>query len=150
MVKMAGVYTQTFLKIIKIVDDHKSTLGYEILNEPQVHLSDEWQKIGKYISFITNQIRKVTDKTIIYSMNVPISFKTNSIDLTAQNLAKMAPFDKKNVVFKISVYGIPISNTYQGNKLDILTEAGRIAGVPMYIGEWNEVSREEKINENGN
>src|SRR6476646_10909222 len=35
-------------------------------------------------------------------------------------------------------------------KLDILTEAGRIAGVPMYIGEWNEVSREEKINENGN
>jgi len=35
MVKMAGVYTQTFLKIIKIVDDHKSTLGYEILNEPQ-------------------------------------------------------------------------------------------------------------------
>ena len=151
MVKMAGVYRQTFLKkIIKIVDDHKSTLGYEILNEPQVHLSDEWQKIGKYNSFITNQIRKVTDKTIIYSMNVPISFKTNSIDLTAQNLAKMAPLDKKNVVFKKSVYGIPIPNTYQGNKLDILTEAGRIAGVPMYIGEWNEVSREEKINENGN
>jgi len=70
------------------------------------------------------------------------------LDLTAENLAKMAPLDKKNVVFKISVY--PIPNTYQGNKLDILTEAGKIAGVPMYIGEWNEVSREEKINENGN
>jgi len=58
-------------KIVKIVDHHKSTLGYEILNEPQVHISDEWQKIGKYNSFITNQIRKVTDKTIVYSMNVP-------------------------------------------------------------------------------
>ena len=145
-----SLYANFLKKIIKIVDGHKNTLGYEILNEPQVHLSDEWQKIGKYNSFITNQIRRVTDKTIIYSMNVPISFKTNSIDLTAQNLAKMAPLDKKNVVFKISVYGIPIPNTYQGNKLDILTEAGRIAGVPMYIGEWNEVSREEKINENGN
>jgi len=145
-----SLYANFLKKIIKIVDEHKSTLGYEILNEPQVHTSDEWQKIGKYNSFITNQIRKVTDKTIVYSMNVPISFKTNSIDLTAQNLAKMAPIDKKNVVFKISVYGIPIPNTYQGNKLDILTEAGRIAGVPMYIGEWNEVSREEKINENGN
>ena len=43
------------------------------------NISDEWQKIGKYNSFITNQIRKVTDKTIVYSMNVPISFKTNSI-----------------------------------------------------------------------
>lgn len=145
-----SLYANFLKKIIKIVDDHKSTLGYEILNEPQVHISDEWQKIGKYNSFITNQLRKVTDKTIVYSMNVPISFKTNSIDLTAQNLAKMAPLDKKNVVFKISVYGMPIPNTYQGNKLDILTEAGRIAGVPMYIGEWNEVSREEKINENGN
>lgn len=145
-----SLYANFLKKIIKIVDNHKSTLGYEILNEPQVHISDEWQKIGKYNSFITNQIRKVTDKTIVYSMNVPISFKTNSIDLTAQNLAKMAPLDKKNVVFKISVYGIPIPNTYQGNKLEILTEAGRIAGVPMYIGEWNEVSREEKINENGN
>ena len=145
-----SLYANFLKKIIKIVDDHKSTLSYEILSEPQVHVSDEWQKIGKYNSFITSQIRKVTDKTIVYSMNVPISFKTNSIDLTAQNLAKMAPLDKKNVVFKISVYGIPIPNTYQGNKLDILTEAGRIAGVPMYIGEWNEVSREEKINENGN
>lgn len=145
-----SLYANFLKKIIKIVDNHKSTLGYEILNEPQVHISDEWQKIGKCNSFITNQLRKVTDKTIVYSMNVPISFKTDSIDLTAQNLAKMAPLNKKNVVFKISVYGIPIPNTYQGNKLDILTEAGRIAGVPMYIGEWNEVSREEKINENGN
>jgi hypothetical protein len=48
------------------------------------------------------------------------------------------------------VYGIPIPNTYQGEKLQILSEAGKIAGVPMYVGEWNEVSREEKINENGN
>ena len=49
MVKMGGSRYANFLKkIIKIVDDHKSTLGYEILNEPQVHISDEWQKIGKY------------------------------------------------------------------------------------------------------
>ncbi|HEX9318853.1 MAG TPA: hypothetical protein VF884_07955 [Nitrososphaeraceae archaeon] len=132
------------------MDNRKSTLGYEILNEPQIHSSDEWLKIGKYNSFMTNQIRKITDKTIVYSMNVPISFKPNSVDLTAQNLAKMAPTNKKNVVFKISVYGMPVPNTYHGDKLNILTEAGRIAGVPMYVGEWNEVSREEKLNENGN
>jgi hypothetical protein len=99
---------------------------------------------------MTKQLRKVTDKTIVYSMNVPISFKIHSLDLSAQNLAIMAPQDKKNVVFKISVYGIPLPNSYQGDKLNILTEAGRIAGVPMYVGEWNEVSREEIINENGN
>jgi hypothetical protein len=44
-----SLYTNFLKKIIKIVDGHKSTLGYEILNEPQVHLSDEWQKIGSII-----------------------------------------------------------------------------------------------------
>jgi hypothetical protein len=136
--------------VVKNVDKYESTLGYEILNEPQVHSSDQWSKIGKFNSFITKELRKITDKTVIYSMNVPISFNNPLIDLNPQNLAKMAPISKKNVVFKISVYGIPTPNTYQGDKLKILTEASRIENVPMYVGEWNEVSREEKINENGN
>jgi hypothetical protein len=145
-----SLYASFLKRIIRLVDNHKSTLGYEILNEPQIHTSDQWEKVGQYNSFMTNQLRKVTDKTIVYSMNVPISFKIHSLDLSADNLAKLAPEDKDNVVFKISVYGIPSPNTYQGEKLSILTEAGKLAGVPMYIGEWNEVSREEKINENGN
>jgi hypothetical protein len=140
-----------FLKrIAKTLDNYKSTLGYELLNEPQIHSSDQWNKVGKYNTFMTKHLRKVTDKTIVYSMNVPISFKNPSIDLTPENVAKMSPSDKKNVVFKISVYGLPLPDTYQGDKVKILTEAGKMAGVPMYIGEWNEVSREEKINENGN
>lgn len=83
-------------------------------------------------------------------MNVPITFKDSSIHITPQNLAKMAPNNKTNVVFKISVYGIPLPDSYQGKKLDILTQAGKIVDVPIYVGEWNEVTREEKINENGN
>jgi hypothetical protein len=99
---------------------------------------------------MTTELRKITDKTIVYSMNVSISFKNSAINLTPENLAKMAPDNTDHVVFKISVYGIPIPNTYQGDKLKILTDASRIINVPMYVGEWNEVSREEKINENGN
>jgi hypothetical protein len=144
------LYSQFLKKIISVVDDHKSTLGYEILNEPQVHSSDQWEKIGKYNSFMTDELRNITDKTIVYSMNVPITFKDPSIQITPQNLAKMAPNDKTNVVFKISVYGVPLPDSYQGKKLDILTQAGKIVDVPIYVGEWNEVTREEKINENGN
>jgi hypothetical protein len=144
------LYANFLKKVVKNGDKHESTLGYEILNEPQVHSSDQWSKIGKFNSFITKDLRKITEKTVIYSMNVPISFNNPLIDLNPQNLAKMAPISNKNVVFKISVYGIPTPNTYQGDKLKILTEASRIENVPMYVGEWNEVSREEKINENGN
>ncbi len=44
---------------------------------------------------------------------------------------EMAPDNRDHVVFKISVYGIPNPNTYQGDKLKILTDASRIINVPM-------------------
>jgi len=56
-------------------------------------------------------------------------------------LAKMAPANKQNVVFKISVYGVPTDNNYQQKRLDIFTKAAQLAGVPLYIGEWNNVRR---------
>ncbi|MGB8172280.1 MAG: cellulase family glycosylhydrolase, partial [Nitrososphaeraceae archaeon] len=63
-------------KIVKTVDKHPSTLGYEILSEPQVHNKNQWTKIGKYNTFMTKELRKLTDKTLIYSMNIPIDLKS--------------------------------------------------------------------------
>jgi hypothetical protein len=39
-------------------------------------------------------------------MNIPIDLKS-SIDVNSVNLAKMTPTNKKNVVFKFSIYRIP-------------------------------------------
>jgi hypothetical protein len=129
-----------FLKtVVKTVDKHKSTLGYEILSEPQVHNKNQWAKIGKYNTFMTDELRKITDKTLIYSMNIPIDLKS-PIKVNAQNLAKMAPQNKINVVFKMSLYGIP-SGGYQSDKLQLFENASRLAGVPLYVGEWNNVKR---------
>ena len=42
-----------FLKrIIQEVDKHPSTLGYEILNEPQIHKDNQWSKLGTYNTFM--------------------------------------------------------------------------------------------------
>jgi len=125
--------------VVKTVDKHKSTLGYEILSEPQVHNRNQWTKIGKYNTFMTNELRKITDKTLIYSMNIPIDLES-PIKVNAQNLAKMAPQNKVNVVFKMSLYGIP-SGGYQGDKLQLFENASQLAGVPLYVGEWNNVKR---------
>ena len=134
-------------KIVSTVEKHPSTLGYEILSEPQVHDADQWSKIGKYNTFIINELRNLTNKTIIYSMNIPIDLKS-PIDVNASNLAKMSPTNKENVVFKFSMYGIP-SGGYQGDKLQLFENASRIAGVPLYIGEWNNVKRVETYNQRG-
>ncbi|HEX9320217.1 MAG TPA: hypothetical protein VF884_14885 [Nitrososphaeraceae archaeon] len=126
-------------KIVSTVDKHPSTLGYEILSEPQVHSVDQWSKIGKYNSFMTDELRKLTDKAIVYSMNIPIDLKS-PIKVNAENLAKMTPAKKENVVFKFSLYGIP-SDGYQGDKLDLFENTSKLSGIPLYIGEWNNVKR---------
>jgi hypothetical protein len=136
-----------FLKrIIQEVDKHPSTLGYEILNEPQIHNDNQWSKVGKYNTFMVDELRKVTQKTIAYSQQIPTSLQNSAISMTPQNIAKMAPTNKTNVVFKFTTYGEPIPNTYQGNRFSIFVKAGKIAGVPLYIGEWNNVKR-EKVND---
>lgn len=134
-------------KIIDTLDSHQSTLGYEILSEPQVHNADQWEKIGKYNTFMVNELRKFTDKVLAYSMNIPVDLKS-PIKLTAENVAKMKPQNSTNVVFKISIYGLP-TGSYQQQRLNTFLKASNITGVPLYIGEWNNVLREQTINEEG-
>lgn len=134
-------------KIVDTVDDHPSTLGYEILSEPQIHSKDQWAKIGKFNNFITQELRNVTDKIIIYSINVPLDTKS-LIDVNGQNMAKLAPEDKKNIVMKMSLYGLP-SLKYQSEKLELYLNASKITGIPLYIGEWNNVKRTAMTNEEG-
>jgi hypothetical protein len=138
-----------FLKtIVTTLDAHPSTIGYEILSEPQVHNIDQWEKIGSFNTFITNELRALTQKTIAYSMNIPVDLDS-PIGVDAGNLAKMAPADKANIVFKVSLYGLPTPDSYQGDRLNVFIQTAQLAGVPLYIGEWNNVVREQSINEEG-
>ena len=127
-------------KVVTKVDGHPSTFGYEILSEPHVESSDQWEKIGNFNSFITDELRTSTNKTIVYSMNVPVN-PGGPIELTPENLAKMAPSDKDNVWFKISVYGIPDRDKYQKERWDMFLKTRELTGDPLYIGEWNNVVR---------
>ena len=127
-------------KIVLTVDNHSSTLGYEILSEPHVDNKGQWSKIGKFNSFIAAQLRNITDKTIVYSMNVPIDLNSH-INISPKNLAKMAPSGKENVAFKVSVYAVPEGDGYQEKRFDLFLKTSDVAGVPLYIGEWNNVVR---------
>ena len=133
-------------KIVNTVDSHPSTIGYEILNEPQIHSDNQWIKVGKYNTFMVNKLRKITQKTIAYSQHIPASMANNpttSITMTPKNIAKMAPDNKSNVVFKFTLYGLPYDSKYQRDKLNIFVRGAGLAGVPLYVGEWNNVKREK-------
>lgn len=135
-------------KVVSTVDSHPSTVGYEILSEPQVHSVDQWDKIGKYNTFLADELRKVTKKDIVYSMSIPVDLKSN-IGVNATNLAKMTPANKTNTIFKFSIYGLPSPGSYQEERLKMFIAAGNLSGVPVYIGEWNNVDRDKVINEEG-
>jgi hypothetical protein len=127
-------------KIVTEVDNRSSTLGYEILSEPHVNNVNEWPKLGEFNTFMVKELRNITQKTIAYSMNVPIDLKS-PINITPENLAKMAPADKQNVVFKISVYGVPDRDAYQKQRFDTFLKTRDLTGIPIYVGEWNNVVR---------
>ena len=136
-------------KVIETVENHRSTLGYEILNEPQIQSADQWQKIGKYNTFVANELRKITNKTLVFDMTIPVVFHDLKINMTSANIAKLLPENKNNIVFKISLYGIPTVGSYAEQKINLLSGLTNITGVPLYIGEWNNVSREERISVEG-
>ncbi|HET9774662.1 MAG TPA: cellulase family glycosylhydrolase [Nitrososphaeraceae archaeon] len=132
-----------FLKTIaRLLDNHNSTVGYEILNEPQIFSEAQWSKIGKYYAFMINEIRKQTNKIVVIDMTIPIKFGDPTINLTSENMVKIIPKDSKSI-FKISLYGIPMKDNYQEKKLELLENVSKLAGVPLYVGEWNHVIRDK-------
>jgi hypothetical protein len=135
-------------KVVNTVDNNPSTVGYEILSEPEVHSADQWKKIGKYNTFMVDKLREVTKKDIIFSMAIPVDFNS-IIGVNAQNLAYMAPVNKTNVIFKFSMYGLASRDSYQEQRLNMFVKTGQLAEVPVYIGEWNNVIRDKVMNEKG-
>ena len=137
--QLAGYLTT----LVNALDNHPSTIGYEILSEPQIHSDDQWEKVGQFNTFMVNELRKVTQKTIAFSQQVPASINAQNIDVIPENQAKMAPDNKNNVIFKISLYGVS-TDSFQKARLDGLVEAAQLMGVPIYVGEWNNVVRERE------
>jgi Cellulase (glycosyl hydrolase family 5) len=123
-------------KIVRAVDNHSSTLGYEILNEPVLYTIDQWEKIGKFNTFITDELRTITKKLVVFDRQLPSDIG-GMLDAFPHNMAKMAPTNKTNVIFKTSIYGLPDHCSYAEQRLAISSQTANLLGVPLWIGEFN-------------
>jgi cellulase (glycosyl hydrolase family 5) len=123
-------------KVVSVVDGHESTMGYEILNEPPVFSPDQWDKIGKYNTFITNELRTVTQKKIFFDRQLP-SDVGGFTDALPQNMAKMAPANKTNVIFKSALYDVPTHCNYAEDRLNTVKKTAQLLGIPLWMGEFN-------------
>ena len=62
---------------------------------------------------MVKELRKITQKTLVFSQQIPGSKDSEVIDLTPENIAKMAPEDKNNTLFKFTLYRLPQPGGYR-------------------------------------
>jgi hypothetical protein len=123
-------------KIVDIVDNHRSTLGYEILNEPQVYSADQWKKIGNYNTFIAQELRKLTSKIIVFDRQLPSDIG-GPIYALPDNIANMVPKNTSNLVFKGTLFGLPTHCSFAEARLNTAAMAAQLLRIPLWLGEFN-------------
>ena len=124
-------------KIVSVVNNHPSTLGYELLNEPRVYSADQWIKVGNYNSFLTNSLRKVTPQKIIVFDRQASPDLGGPIAITPQNMAKMAPTNKAGVIFKATLFGVPGVDNDATERFNAYVRTAQIARVQICFCEFN-------------
>lgn len=61
--------------IINKIKNNKSTVGFEILNEPQIFRQSEFKKVSDYHTFMVENLGKLTYKAFFFSYAVSNSLK---------------------------------------------------------------------------
>lgn len=122
-----------FETVVKRVQDKKSTLGFEILNEPQVFRQGDFKVVGDYHYYIIKKLEAITDKPFFFCF-------TNSASLFAINLpteqAKTIPLStasiKNNLILDVHPYPPSFLAMEFYKALSLLMNK-----IPIYIGEFN-------------
>ena len=132
-------------QVVRSVNDNKSTLGFEILNEPQVFRQGDFKTVGIYHEYVLERLGTITDKTFFLCCS-------NSASLFAINLpeeqAKIKPPStahiKNNLIYDIHPYPPSLlTMTYYKTSSIIMNN------MPMYAGEFNSsIKNGTTINEN--
>jgi hypothetical protein len=137
------VQLEYFKSIIKRVNHKKSTLGFEILNEPQVFRQGDFKNVGSYHEYIMRNLNTITDKVLFLCY-------TNSASINAINLpteqANTIPSDnelRKKIIYDVHPYppSFLLMEYYK-----ILSSI--IDNIPLYVGEFNAgIKKRVTINE---
>jgi aryl-phospho-beta-D-glucosidase BglC (GH1 family) len=123
------------IKIVRTVDKYSSTLGYEILNQPTVFDKSQYAKIGKYNTFIAQQLRNHTSKYIFFDF----ACNSDCSDIEFSNQSLLKPISVDNVIFAPHRFGKPYTDMF--TFLENLSSTW--GGIPIVLGEWARTDQAE-------
>ena len=121
-----------FAKVIGRVDNYKSVTGYEILNEPHLFASSQYEKLGDYHTYMAKKIRSVTDKKIIFDRETARGFQREP---TSEY--KIVPRGVSGLVYGPHLYAVPYPGTQGENQLANFAQWSKEWNMDILIGEWS-------------
>jgi hypothetical protein len=89
--------------IIKL-NNKKSTLGFEILNEPQVFRSPDFKKVSRYHNFMVENLGHHTEKPLFFSYAVSNSIKAFDFPWRQARTRPTTTKSKNTIVFDVHPY----------------------------------------------
>jgi Cellulase (glycosyl hydrolase family 5) len=114
---------------IKLFNNRKSTFGFEILNEPEVFSLSHYNKIGQYHDYMIKELRKITDKPLMFCWALPhVSFDNPILQ------ARIFPSRHKhnNMIYDVHSYPLSLIRMTYFRLIRLL-----MGNIPLYIGEFN-------------
>ncbi|CAN5364641.1 hypothetical protein BH18THE2_BH18THE2_29170 [soil metagenome] len=114
--------------IVKLLDGHKSTFGFEVLNEPEVYKISDYKNVGRYHHYIIKELRRITDKSLLFSWALPHGGVTDNPILQAL----VSPKIKDNVLYDSHSYPPSISRMMYFRLISFL-----MGNIPVYMGEFS-------------
>jgi hypothetical protein len=128
-----------FLKvIINKVDKYDNVIGYEILNEPHLFDSSQYDDLGAYHTYMAKGMREVTDKKIIFDRETTRGFQR----IPALEY-KIVPQNVSGLVYTPHLYTTPFSGTQAENQIANFKKWSDEWGVEVLVGEWSASTQEE-------
>jgi hypothetical protein len=113
--------------IVKLLKNHKSTFGFEVLNEPEVFEISHYKKVGCYHDYMIKELRKLTDKPLLFCWALPHEVIDNPI-----LQALTSPTIKDNLIYDGHSYPPSVFRMIYFKLITLL-----MRNIPLYIGEFN-------------
>ena len=118
-------------KIISQVDNYGSVAGYEILNEPHLFDSSQYEKLGNYHTYMAKKIRESTDKKILFDRETARGFQREPL-----SEYKIVPREVSGLVYSPHLYSVPVPGSNAEKQLSNFYQWADEWDVEILIGEW--------------
>jgi hypothetical protein len=124
------------VRVIKRVKNKSSTLGFEVLNEPQVFRQADFTEVGNYHDYIIKNISPITDKPLFFCFTFSAAISVVNFPWE-QAKAKPSVNVGNNIIFDVHPYPPNLLTMGYYKLLSSLMN-----NVTMYVGEFNAGTRQ--------